>query len=129
MVKCSPAMQETWVQCLGVGSLGGGHGNSLQYSCLENPIVGYSPWRHIELDLTERLTHTRCGVGESFIYIWVFSFLSVIFVENNLNWAYLQATTGAVVYFCIFNSILLISLSVSLPQCPCHTNLVLAFSL
>ena len=36
----------------GVGrSPGGGHGNPLQYSCLENPhgqrsLVGYSPWCH-----------------------------------------------------------------------------------
>ena len=35
---------------LGLGrSPGGGHGNPLQYSCLENPygersLVGYSPW-------------------------------------------------------------------------------------
>ena len=31
-------------------SPGGGHGKSLQYSCLENPheqsLVGYSPWDH-----------------------------------------------------------------------------------
>ena len=32
-------------------SLGGGHGNPPQYSCLENPhgqrsLVGYSPWSH-----------------------------------------------------------------------------------
>ena len=42
-------------------SLGGGHGNPLQYSCLENPhrqrsLVGYSPWGRKELDLTERLS-------------------------------------------------------------------------
>ena len=122
-------MQETWVQSLGVRSLGGGDGNSLQYSCLENPMAGYSPWHRVELDTTEQITHTSCGVGESFICIWVFSFLSVIFVENNLNWVYLQTTTGVVVCFCIFNSILLISLSLSPSLCPCHTNLVLAFSL
>ena len=34
---------------------GGGHGNPLQYSCLENPhgqrsLAGYSPWGHKELD-------------------------------------------------------------------------------
>ena len=39
-------------------SSGGGHGNPLQYSCLENPhgqrcLVGYSPWGHKELDTTE----------------------------------------------------------------------------
>ena len=39
-------------------SSGEGNGNSLQYSCLENPIDGgawYSPWDHRELDTTERL--------------------------------------------------------------------------
>ena len=40
------------------GSLGGGHGNPLQYSCLENPhgqrsLAGYSPWGHKESDATE----------------------------------------------------------------------------
>ena len=42
-------------------SPGGGHGNPLQYSCLENPhgqrsLAGYSPWGHKELDTTERLS-------------------------------------------------------------------------
>ena len=37
---------------------GGGHGNPLQYSCLEKPhgqrsLLGYSPWGHLELDMTE----------------------------------------------------------------------------
>ena len=41
-------------------SPGGGHGNPLQYSCLENPqgqrsLAGYSPWGHKELDTTEQL--------------------------------------------------------------------------
>ena len=40
---------------------GGGHGNPLQYSCLENPhgqrsLAGYSPWGHEELDMTEGLS-------------------------------------------------------------------------
>ena len=39
----------------------GGHGNSLQYSCLENPhaqrsLAAYSPWGHKELDTTEWLS-------------------------------------------------------------------------
>ena len=38
---------------------GGGHGNPLQYSCLENPhgqrsLVGYSPWDCKESDMTEQ---------------------------------------------------------------------------
>ena len=37
---------------------GGGHGNPLQYSCLENPhgqrsLAGYSPWGHRQSDATE----------------------------------------------------------------------------
>ena len=39
-------------------SLGGGHGNPLQYSCPENPhgqrsLTDYSPWGHKESDTTE----------------------------------------------------------------------------
>ena len=38
-VKNPPAMQQMQVQSLGSGrSPGGGHGNLLQYSCLENPM-------------------------------------------------------------------------------------------
>ena len=52
----------------GVGSVpglrsspGGGHGNPLQHSCLENPhgqrrLVGYGPWGRKELDMTEPLS-------------------------------------------------------------------------
>ena len=40
---------------------GGGHGNLLQYFCLENPhgqrnLVSYSPWGCHELDTTEQLS-------------------------------------------------------------------------
>ena len=42
-------------------SPGEGHGNLLQYSCLENPhgqrsLGGYSPWGCKELDMTEQLS-------------------------------------------------------------------------
>ena len=43
----------------GLGRLpGGGHGNPLQYSCLENPhkqrsLAGYISWGHKESDMTE----------------------------------------------------------------------------
>ena len=42
-------------------SPGGGHGNPLQCSCLENPhgqrsLEGYSPWGCKQLDTTERLS-------------------------------------------------------------------------
>ena len=42
---------------------GEGNGNPLQYSCLENPhgqrnLVGYIPWDHKELDMSEQLIFT-----------------------------------------------------------------------
>ena len=44
------------------GSPGEGHGNPLQYSCLENPhgqrrLAGYSSWGHKELDSTDATWH------------------------------------------------------------------------
>ena len=38
IVKNLPATQETRVQSLGWEDPGGGNGNPLQYSCLENPM-------------------------------------------------------------------------------------------
>ena len=42
-------------------SHGGGHGNTLEYSCLgtshgQRSLVGYSPWGRQELDMTEQLS-------------------------------------------------------------------------
>ena len=57
-------------------SPGGGHGNPLQYSCLENPhgqrsLAGYRLWGHKESDMTERLsTHEiRSILGKAFIWL------------------------------------------------------------
>ena len=66
MVKNPPALWETWVQFLGLGkSPGGGHGNPLHYSCLQNPhgqrsLMGYSLWGHKESDMTEQLSIAQC---------------------------------------------------------------------
>ena len=41
-------------------SPGGGNGNPLHYSCLENPMdkgAWWAPWGHKESDMTEWLTH------------------------------------------------------------------------
>ena len=48
-------------------SPGGGHGNPLQYSGLENPHgqkrwAGYSPWGHKELDMIERLSPAQHSI-------------------------------------------------------------------
>ena len=58
--KNPPAMQEGSIPGLGK-SPGGGHGNPLQYSCLEihygqRSLAGYSPWGRGESDMTERLS-------------------------------------------------------------------------
>ena len=47
---------------------GGGHGDPLQYSCLENShgqrsLVGYSPWGHKDLDMTGQLSTEVGGSG------------------------------------------------------------------
>ena len=70
-VKNLPAMWMTWVRSLGslpgLGrSPGGGHGNPLQYSCLENlhgqrSLAGYSPWDRRESDTTEWLSTAHKG--------------------------------------------------------------------
>ena len=57
-----PAMQETWVQFLGwEDPLEESMANHSSISCLETPngqrsLVGYSPWDHKELEMTERLS-------------------------------------------------------------------------
>ena len=48
-------------------SPGGGNGNPLQYSCLENPMDreaswAYSPWGCKELDMTEALSMHKGSV-------------------------------------------------------------------
>ena len=65
---CSSAGKESACNAGDMGSIpglgrspGGGHGTPLQYSCLENPhgqrsLVGFSPWGHKELDMTEGLS-------------------------------------------------------------------------
>ena len=59
MVKNLPANAEDAGSISVLGrSPGGGPGNPLQYSCLENPhrqrsLEWYSPWGHKELDMTE----------------------------------------------------------------------------
>ena len=41
---------------------GRGHGNPPQYSCLENPLVSYSPWGHRESDTTDWPSTHACVV-------------------------------------------------------------------
>ena len=57
-------------------SPGGGHGNALQYSCLEQPhgqksLAGYIPWGHKESDMIERIS-TASTIA--------------LYLEDNLIW-------------------------------------------
>ena len=55
-VKNLPAMQETQVQSLGQRRpTGEGHGNPLQYSCLENPM-DRGAWRAVVHGVTKSQT-------------------------------------------------------------------------
>jgi len=80
MVKNLPAMQETWVQSLGGKILwrkawqptpvflsGEFHG--------QRSLVGYSPWGHKELDLTERptlsLSHMKVKINTILTEMWL----------------------------------------------------------
>ena len=59
---------------------GGGHGNPLQYSCLENPhgqrsLAGHSPWGRKQSDVTERLgtEHKQRGPTVLHVELWSLS--------------------------------------------------------
>ena len=52
------------------GSPGGGNGNPLHHSCLENSmnkrsLAGYNPRGHKELDMTEHICRDLTGMAES----------------------------------------------------------------
>ena len=58
-------------------SPGGGHGNPLQYSCLENPVgqrsqVGYSLWGYKKLDTTEQISTHSTNILFIYMYTKVF---------------------------------------------------------
>ena len=48
MVKNLPAMRETRIQPWVGKTPGGGHGNPLQYSCLENPVDTGAWWAMVD---------------------------------------------------------------------------------
>ena len=59
------------IACWYASVTGGGHGNPLQYSCLENPhgqrsLAGCSPWGPKELDAIKRLS-TQSKMGASLV--------------------------------------------------------------
>ena len=71
---------------------GGGHGNPLQYSCLENPHgqrsqAGCSPWGHKELDTEQQSTATYLPWA-SFLTSFILNFLIYkvgITIEHSLK--------------------------------------------
>ena len=70
-LPATQAMQETLVQSLGQeDSPGGGHGNALQYSCLENPVDRGAWWATFhgvsESDMTGVTEHTHLFLRKQF---------------------------------------------------------------
>ena len=69
-------------------SPGGGHGNPLQYSCLENPhgqrsLASYSPWGRKESDTTEQLsTHIYHAHNTAISPYFIKGFLTLIRKSN-----------------------------------------------
>ena len=96
---------------------GGGHGNPLQYSCLENPqgqrsLVSYSPWGHEESGTTERLsTHTRIHIY-THIYIFFLRFFSITGYYKILSYVPLLYSSSLLVIYFIYNSSVQFSCSV-----------------
>ena len=109
--------------------LGGGHGNPLQYSCLERSLVGYSSWGHKESDMTERLsTHlTRWTfVGKEISLL--FNMLSRFFIaflptSKSLLISWLQSLSAVILEPKKIKSLLLFPLFLHLPwsnETGCH---------
>ena len=84
IVKNLLTMWETWVQSLEWEDPGGGHGNPLQYSFLENThrqrsLVGYSPWGRKESDTIDQLS-----TEQHRIYTLVYLFMSMDFPVSSV---------------------------------------------
>ena len=70
-------------------SPGEGHGNPLQYSCLENPLVqrslaGYSPWGCKESDTSKQLNTPQCNLSQKLLN-WLF-YQSVLVGDMVSSW-------------------------------------------
>ena len=94
-------------------SPGRGHGNPLQYSCVENPrgqrsLVGYSPCSPKELDTTERLSIARhieaVAVISNSLSFCSFLLFSCQVVSNSLR--PLDCSTQASLPFTVSQSLL-----------------------
>ena len=102
-------------------SLGGGHGNPLQYSCVERSPVGYRPWVHKDSDMTEQLsTHlTRWTfVGKEISLL--FNMLSRFFIaflptSKSLLISWLQSSSAVILEPKKIKSLLLFPLFLHLP--------------
>ena len=80
MVKNLSAMRETWVRSLGQEDhLGGGHGNPLQYSCLENLMDREAWWSTVhratksQTQLKQLSTNAQ---GTEYKIFWYFFFIN-----------------------------------------------------
>ena len=64
---------------------GGGHGNPLQYFCLENPhgqrsLAGYSLCGHKESDTTERLSTAQVSANGTISFLFMAEQYSIVYI-------------------------------------------------
>ena len=112
-------------------SPGGGHGNPLQDSCLENPqgqrsLAGCSPWDHREWDTTEQLSmHMNTGVYVTF-WIHVFAFFRYI-PRSGINGSYANFLFWLFFFFFFFEE--LFTIVAALIYIPTHNVIEFPFLL
>ena len=97
-------MWDTQVWYLGQEDSGGGHGNPLQYSCLENPhrqrtLAGYSPWGCKESDTTEQLNTVQQCLSAPSILLYSGIHFSFCYIPEVLNLA--VKSTFHFIGFCV----------------------------
>ena len=85
MVKNSSAMWETWVRKVPWRRAW----NPIQYPCLENSqgqrsLVGYNPWGHKELDMTERLSTAQLYTYHSSLHIFIYHIKYALLMSKDL---------------------------------------------
>ena len=75
-----------------VRSPGGGHGNLLQYSCLENPVDGEA-WQAT----VHRITKSRTRLKQLSTHAWVFQWSINLYLFQHRYFAFLQYLLLAIV--------------------------------
>ena len=98
MVKCLSTMQETWVQALSwEDSPEEGNGNSLQYSCLENPMDRGAWWA-----IVHKVTNSWIRLSDFTYFHFHFNGVSKSLRLHGVEFSLLYSRSLFVTYFLTF---------------------------